>query len=32
LKCTASGELKESYRVKLQHLETIDDWMQDRID
>ena len=32
LKPTASGELKESYRVKPEYVETIDDWMQDKLD
>jgi hypothetical protein len=32
LKPDASGELKQSYRVKPQYVETIDDWMQDKID
>ena len=31
LKPTASGKLKESYRVKPEHVETIDEWMQDKV-
>jgi len=30
LKPNASGELKESYRVKPEYVETIDEWMQDK--